>query len=71
LPPAGTKAGHNLEAITPPISTQFAAAFIARTTGEMRFTAVFTSRGDWTPIELFLEGSASLETHIQRLLVAA
>jgi site-specific DNA recombinase len=29
------------------------------------------SRGDWTPIELFLRGAATLESHVQQLLLAA
>jgi|GEM_PF-7052517 len=27
------------------------------------------SRGDWTPIELFLQGAATIEPHIRRLII--
>ena len=28
------------------------------------------SRGDWTPVKLFLQGAASIEAHIRRLILA-
>jgi hypothetical protein len=28
------------------------------------------SRGDWTPVELFLRGAASIEAHIRRFIIA-
>lgn len=31
---------------------------------------VQSSRGDWTPVELFLRGAASIEAHIRRLILA-
>jgi hypothetical protein len=32
--------------------------------------AAFQSRGDWTPVELFRRGAASIESHIRRLILA-
>jgi len=29
------------------------------------------SRGDWTPIELFLRGAASIEPHVRQLIIVS